>query len=142
MRYPRLVRPGTVRVHMVLNVDVAPTLLDLAGVTPPAKLHGRSFRPFLGEPAGGWRTRHSPNSSGEGQPEDPRLAGGPDGPHGNTFITRAWTGWTSSTTLSAPDPAQAVNRLADPAAQPALGGLQQELKSLLESMRRALLFAR
>jgi arylsulfatase A-like enzyme len=31
----------------VLNVDVAPTILDLAGVEAPAGLHGRSLRPLL-----------------------------------------------------------------------------------------------
>jgi arylsulfatase A-like enzyme len=32
---------------MVLNVDFAPTLLDLAGVSVPADMQGRSLRPWL-----------------------------------------------------------------------------------------------
>jgi arylsulfatase A-like enzyme len=32
--------------HMVLNVDLAPTLLAAAGVTAPAGIHGASFLPL------------------------------------------------------------------------------------------------
>jgi arylsulfatase A-like enzyme len=43
--------------HMVLQADIAPTLLDLAGLTVPADVDGRSLAPLLrGESPGGWRT--------------------------------------------------------------------------------------
>lgn len=47
VRYPKLVDPGTVCQDIVVNVDFAPTLLDLAGVEPPDNLQGRSVRPLL-----------------------------------------------------------------------------------------------
>jgi len=57
VRYPPLVRPGGVCREMVLNLDFAPTLLDLAGVEPPARMQGSSFRALLaGERPEGWRS--------------------------------------------------------------------------------------
>ena len=47
VHYPRLVRPGTIFDQMVLNIDLAPTLLDFAGVDIPAAMQGRSWRPAL-----------------------------------------------------------------------------------------------
>lgn len=56
IRYPAKIRPGTVdREHLVLNVDLAPTLLQLAGVPVPFGLHGRSLAPLLAGAAVPWR---------------------------------------------------------------------------------------
>ena len=56
IRYPALIEPGQVdRTHMVLNVDVAPTLLQLAGVPVPSGLHGRSLFPLLLGDDAPWR---------------------------------------------------------------------------------------
>ena len=57
MRGPGVTQKGLADDHMVLNVDFAPTLLDLAGAPIPDELPGRSLRPLLGgEPVGDWRT--------------------------------------------------------------------------------------
>jgi arylsulfatase A-like enzyme len=50
-------RDGTGRVvdAMVLNVDLAPTLLDFAGVAIPQTMHGRSLRPLLEGRQTDWR---------------------------------------------------------------------------------------
>ncbi len=47
VRYPRMIKPGIRRKEMVLNMDVAPTLLDLADVPIPKDVEGKSWRPLL-----------------------------------------------------------------------------------------------
>jgi arylsulfatase A-like enzyme len=44
MRYPGVIRSGTVNRDMVLNIDFAPTFLDFAGRKSPSEIQGRSFR--------------------------------------------------------------------------------------------------
>jgi len=47
MRYPGVVRAGTVNKNFVMNLDIAPTLLDAAGVKVPNDMQGQSFLPLL-----------------------------------------------------------------------------------------------
>jgi len=47
VHYPRLVKPGSSFDQMVLNIDLAPTMLDFAGLPRPASMHGRSWKPAL-----------------------------------------------------------------------------------------------
>ena len=48
---------GKVVEKMALNVDVSPTLLELAGVAVPKAVQGRSLLPLLkGDPPANWRT--------------------------------------------------------------------------------------
>ena len=57
VRYPRLVRnPGTRIENMVLNVDLAPTLLELAGYGRPRTMEGLSFAPLLASRNVAWRS--------------------------------------------------------------------------------------
>ena len=55
-RLPRMIKPGQVNRDMVLNVDFAPTFLELAGGTAPASMQGRSALPVLqGKSPKDWR---------------------------------------------------------------------------------------
>jgi len=59
VRWPKLSGPGRKVDQIALNLDLAPTILDLAGVKIPASVQGRSWRPLLEAEAGGvanWRT--------------------------------------------------------------------------------------
>ena len=47
VRYPRVINAGTVRNELALNIDIAPTLLELAGISPLANADGRSLVPLL-----------------------------------------------------------------------------------------------
>jgi arylsulfatase A-like enzyme len=48
VRYPREIAPHSVSDDMILNVDFAPTFLDLVGIPIPSDMQGNSFRPLLG----------------------------------------------------------------------------------------------
>lgn len=47
MKYPGVVKSGTQSNHMIMNLDIAPTLLDIAGVEVPDDMQGESFLPLL-----------------------------------------------------------------------------------------------
>ncbi len=56
VRYPPRVRSGTTPREITLSLDVAPTLLELAGLTPSAAIQGRSLVPVFDNTARDWRT--------------------------------------------------------------------------------------
>ncbi|PRD56095.1 sulfatase family protein [Sphingobacterium gobiense] len=47
LRYPGVVKPGSELQDLVLNIDWAPTVLDLAGAAIPDDIQGNSFLPLL-----------------------------------------------------------------------------------------------
>jgi len=57
MRWPEAVKPGSTTEAMALNVDLAPTFLEAAGLPVPGDMQGRSLLPILrGQVPAGWRT--------------------------------------------------------------------------------------
>ena len=56
---PRTRRTGQVRDELVLNVDLAPTILGFAGVSPAPRMQGRDLAPlYLERPPRDWRTQY------------------------------------------------------------------------------------
>lgn len=56
IRYPRLIRAGSSVDAMVLNIDLAPTLLELGGAPVDSGMQGRSIVPLLGSVKPAWRS--------------------------------------------------------------------------------------
>ena len=56
IRYPPRVTGGATSNRMALNLDLAPTLLDLIGAAPPAQFQGQSLLRLLANPNIHWRT--------------------------------------------------------------------------------------
>ena len=55
MRYPKLIKAGTKIDPMVLNIDLAPTFIDLAAAKPIDDCHGTSLVPLLKGDTSAWR---------------------------------------------------------------------------------------
>jgi len=54
---PGMVKAGSVIPQMVLNIDLAPTFLELAGVPKPTQMQGQSFLPLLKGENIDWRDK-------------------------------------------------------------------------------------
>jgi arylsulfatase A-like enzyme len=134
VRYPRLIRPGTRIDALALNVDVAPTLLELAGAEPLEKVHGRSLLPLLrGQPAA-WRESFLAEYFLE------KVA--PRAPTWQAVRTIRWKyihypeleGMDELYDLAA-DPGEVRNLIADPASRSTLGGMKAEMERLKQGLR-------
>ncbi|MEI6755346.1 MAG: sulfatase/phosphatase domain-containing protein, partial [Paludibacter sp.] len=47
VRYPKAIKPNSVTKALTMNIDIAPTLLDYAGLRIPDEIQGRSLKPIL-----------------------------------------------------------------------------------------------
>ena len=54
--YPPLVPKPLVESQLVANIDIAPTIYELAGVPTPGEMDGQSLVPLLKSPTADWRT--------------------------------------------------------------------------------------
>jgi arylsulfatase A-like enzyme len=55
VRYPKLLKPGTTIEQMVLALDIAPTMVQLAGGKPGPQIQGRSLVPLMRGTSRKWR---------------------------------------------------------------------------------------
>jgi N-acetylglucosamine-6-sulfatase len=56
VRYPRLVPAGLTPRELVLSIDLAPTMLAVAGLAPLSSMQGRSLVPLFKRSPGEWRS--------------------------------------------------------------------------------------
>src|SRR5215475_7814825 len=55
VRYPKVIKAGTVRNELALNIDLAPTLLSMTRLPIPSDMEGRSLVPLLKGERTKWR---------------------------------------------------------------------------------------
>jgi len=133
VRYPELVKPGSQPSAMGLNVDLAPTLLELGGVKWSERMHGSSLVPVLRDPGTKGRTAFT----AEYYPE--KLSNRV--PEWKAIRTERWkyiryegSGLDELYDLDT-DPQEIRNRINDPAESATLAGLRSELDRLLAASR-------
>ncbi len=54
---PSIIKKGQVLEQVIQNIDIAPTILDMAKVKVPAQMQGKSFLPLLTQQQSAWRDR-------------------------------------------------------------------------------------
>lgn len=136
VRYPKLIKPGTVVDRMVLNIDLAPSVLEICRAAPLKNIHGVSWAPLLGGDARGWRTSwyyeynyekqfpYTPNVRGVRTDEwkyvrYPHGDGGPDRHKAELYNLKD-------------DPGELRNLIGDPACRDRRVLLNWELRRLME----------
>ena len=134
VRYPRLFGKGKVLDEMVLNIDLAPTFLDLAGVPAPREMQGVSWKEVAaGHTPPNWRQSFLAEYFYEdGGGDTPTLVGVRSA---KAKLVR-YTGhpeWTEVFDLTV-DPYEIKNLAADPAAT---AKLSAELDAQLKAMNYA-----
>ena len=135
VRYPPLVPKGKVVPQMVLNMDMAPSLLDLCNAPPLGGIHGRSWRPLLEGRTEGWRAAwhyaynyekefpYTPNVRGV-RTEDWKYIHYPPGDSGPDR-------YTAELYHLKADPLETRNLIGDPACREKARELGAELERLL-----------
>jgi arylsulfatase A-like enzyme len=75
LRYPKLARPNSTVREMVLNIDLAPTFLQLGGAPVPQHMQGMSLVPLLSGAKTKWRESFLYEYFLDLQPRLPRMVG-------------------------------------------------------------------
>jgi N-acetylglucosamine-6-sulfatase len=114
-----------------MNIDIAPTMLDLAGAKIPADIQGKSFAPLLKGDTAGWRkSMFLEYFQEQNYPRTPTW---------QAVRTDKWkyihypghAEWDELYDLAS-DPIEMKNRIADPTAAATLKELKTELSRLRE----------
>ncbi len=134
VRYPPLIKAGTVYNQLTVNVDLAPTVLELAGVKPMVPMHGQSLVPLFRDRAAAWRSAVLTEYFLE------KVA--PQVPPWQAVRTDRWkyihytenNDWDELYDLEK-DAKEERNLIRDPAAAESLAAMKRELQRLLNATR-------
>ncbi len=134
IRYPGVARPGTVNSNLVLNLDLAPTLVELGGARKLRGIQGRSLVPLLEGRRTRWRDSFLYEYNFEEQfPYTPNVRAVRTEewkliryPHGDGSPDR----FTAELYHVASDPHELRNRIDDPDTAPVRRRLERELQRL------------
>jgi len=129
---PGLIAPETQVHEMVMNVDIAPTILDLSGLAKPAQMQGYSFLPLLaGEQVEGWRDKVYYEYYWEWSfPQTPTVFAVRTDRYKYIFNHGLWDANELYDLNN--DPHEMNNLIRDPDSQPIAGQLKQALWNWLE----------
>jgi len=129
VRWTGTIKPGSVTTALATNCDFAPTFLDLAGISVPADMQGRSLAPlFRGQRPSDWRDSmyyryyHDP-----GHHDTRAHYGVRTDTHKLMYFWRK-DQWECYDLVK--DPEEMHNMYNDPAAKPVVEKLKQELHRL------------
>jgi N-acetylglucosamine-6-sulfatase len=135
VRYPPLVSKPAIINQMVLNLDLAPSILDICGAKALKDIDGQSWKPLLAGKTGGWRKSFLYFYNYEKEfPYTPNVRGIRTAdwkyihyPHGDGSPDR----YQAELYHLAADPLELHNLIADPAAAGKLAELQKEHDRLM-----------
>jgi N-acetylglucosamine-6-sulfatase len=130
VRYPQLIKAGTTLEPLALNIDIAPTLLDLAGAPIPKSVQGRSLLPLFKDGKAPWRSSILSEYYQEGQNRTPDWQAARND-RWKYIHYPTLDGMDELYDLGA-DRYELKNLIKDPAAQSALKQMQAELAKLLK----------
>jgi len=139
MRYPPLIKAASVSDRLVLNVDLAPTFLDLAGIVVPSVIQGKSLLPLFGQAQGqrvNWResfvAEYFMEKSSRSFPSWQMIR------EGNwKYIHYPNLQGADELYDLASDPAEMRNRIADPGAGPRIQKLKRQIDAEFSTLSKA-----
>jgi N-acetylglucosamine-6-sulfatase len=136
VRYPPRVKAGATPRELVLSLDAAPTLLDLAGLKPSAGMQGRSLVPIFDNVARDWRSSFLVEYYSDTVfPRIRTMGYVAVRTNQHKYIEyRELEGMNELYDLEA-DPYEERNLVASPAARPVLDRMQAELQRLMVETR-------
>jgi N-acetylglucosamine-6-sulfatase len=128
---PGLIGKGIVLDQVIQNIDIAPTILDMAGVKIPTPMQGKSFFPLLQQKKMAWRNQAFYEYYWEfSYPQTPTTLGVRKGRYKFIFYPGIWD--ISEFFDTQTDPEEKKNLYRHPAYQSIIADMKKELWQWLE----------